>query len=166
MDKRRYRWAKNADGIYYRSFAFCEDDDCPDEPGSGWTGKYPDTTTGGGLVRGSHFYECATCQRTWTFSSEERERRMARIFAAQKMEAEHRNGWAMYTYGTVGTVRVHGWPFSASVIGYVRDPRLGYALTGIVRVEITERAVSGYSAGSRIDVGTMTFVPSGTPARL
>lgn len=165
MDKRRFKWVLNADGIYYRSFAFCEDEDCPDE-GGGWIGKFPDLMVGGGLVRGSHFYECKACDRTWSFSDAERDRRMAVIFMAQRLEREpeHHQGWAVYRFGLRGYVRVGaGGPVSATVVGYHRDPLLGYGLNGIMRVRVTQRGLTSYGEGARVDIGVANFSPGEAP---
>jgi hypothetical protein len=156
-----FKWTRNADGIYYRSFAFCEDEDCPDE-GRGWIGKMPDLMVGGGLVRGSHFYECVTCDRKWYFSEAEREWRMECVFEAQRVDRVENGvrGWVLYSYGTmVGFYYAEGHdPLRVSVVGYLREPRLGYALTGIVRVRVAERARTDYSEGSVIDVGVSNLV--------
>jgi hypothetical protein len=156
---RGFKWVLNADGIWFRSFAFCEDEDCPSEPG--WIGKMPDLMVGGDLVRGSHFFECVTCGRKWYFSEAERAWRMECVFGEQRVERIEgfARGWPMYSFGAGGRYCYGpGWdPLSVSVVGYLRDPRLGYALTGIVRVRVTERGRTDYSEGSVIDVGVSNF---------
>lgn len=161
-----FKWVTNADGIYYRSFAFCEDEDCPDE-GGGWIGKMPDLMVGGGMVRGSHFYECVHCQRTWYFSDAEREWRMECVFGEQRVERIEgfARGWPLFSYGTGGRYCYDPGrdPLSVSVIGYLRDPRLDYALTGIVRVRVTERGRTDYGEGARVDIGVANFFPGEAP---
>jgi hypothetical protein len=151
-----FKWTRNADGIWFRAFAFCEDENCPDE-GRGWIGKMPDLIVGGGLVRGSHFYECLTCDRKWYFSEAEREWRMECVFEAQRVDQVENGvrGWVLCPHGTaLGFYYREGYdPLSVSVVGYLRDPRLDYALTGIVRVRVTERGRTDYGEGAVIDIG-------------
>lgn len=156
-----FKWVRNADGIWFRSFAFCEDKECPDE-GGGWTGKFPDIVAGGGMVRGSYFYECGYCQRTWTFSDAEREWRMSSVLGSQRVDQAEEvfRGWPVWSWGTRAYFQYTPGvdPLSVMVIGYLRDPRLDYALTGIVRVRVTEGPRGAYSVGSVIDVGVANLM--------
>lgn len=145
-------WAKNADGIYYRSLDFCIVEDCLST--SGWAGKLPDVGRGGG----TWFFECNDCGQRSYYGPSERERRTEAIFAAQREERKTTE-WEVFSYGTIGVVRVGGVAFEAAVIGYHRNYQSGYGLNGIMRVRVRDRCTSGHAKDSIVDTGTVTFEP-------
>lgn len=152
----KFRWSQNLDGVYYRTLGFCADEDCGST--QGWEGKTPDVARGGGMVRGSYFFECETCGRKSFWSVEEREARMEAIFAAQKVEAAH-VPFPLLSYGTRGRVQFGALGFEAEVIGYGRDPGCGYVLNGTMTVRTRERVQAWYAKGAMVDIGTSVFLP-------
>lgn len=149
-----FAWAKNLDGLYYRTLGFCRDEDCAST--QGWEGKEPDLVRGAGTVRGSYFFECETCGRKSRFSAQERERSMDAIFTAQRME-QALVSWPVLSYGTSGTVQWGPLTFAAEVIGYGRDPFCGYLLNGTMIVRTRARVGVWYRKGALVDIGTSLF---------